>query len=87
MQMLRAESHAFEQPGHAHADLRAVQFLVNVEWLADELLQGADAKTVTWSCALTAEVESVTEALLAPTATVTGPVQAGEPIQPGKVAI
>jgi hypothetical protein len=55
--------------------------------LAELLLQLADAATVTWSWALTAEVESVTEVLLAPTGTVTVPVQAGEPAQPGKVAI
>ena len=39
--------------------------------LADALLQGADAETVTWSGALTADVESVAEAVLAPTVTVT----------------
>lgn len=55
--------------------------------LADLLLQLADAATVNWSWALTAEVESVTAALLAPTGTVTVPVQAGDPVQPGKVAI
>ena len=55
--------------------------------LAEVLLQVADAATVTWSWVLTADVESVTDALLAPTGTVTVPVQAGDPVQPGKVAI
>jgi hypothetical protein len=55
--------------------------------LAELLLQLADAATVTWSWALTAEVDSFTVALLAPTGTVTVPVQAGDPVQPGKVAI
>ena len=54
---------------------------------AEDLAQGALAVIVTKSCALIALVEIVTEALCAPFGTVTGPVQAGVPAHPGKVAI
>src|SRR5512134_1666377 len=54
--------------------------------LAESVLHAADAETVTWSCEPTVKVESVTEVLLAPRATVAGPVQTGDPVQPGKVA-
>ena len=53
---------------------------------AEALLQGALAETVTDCCALTALVESVRDALLAPTGTVRGPEQAGVPVHPANVA-
>jgi hypothetical protein len=60
-------------------------FIVNCA-LADLLLQVALAATVTKSCAVTERVEKVNDALPEPRGTVTGPVQAGLPVQPGNVA-
>jgi len=54
--------------------------------LAEELLQAALAETVTDCCALTALVEIVTDALLAPAGTVRGPEHAGAPVHPANVA-
>jgi hypothetical protein len=55
--------------------------------LAELLLQATLADTVTNCCVLTALiVQFVTDALVAPTGTVSEPVHAGEPVQPGKVA-
>ena len=54
--------------------------------LAELLLQGALAATVTKSCEATGLVEIVKDALCAPWGTARGPVQAGVPVQPGKVA-
>jgi hypothetical protein len=54
--------------------------------LAEALLQVALAETVTNCCALTALVEVVRDALLAPTGTVRGPEHAGVPVHPANVA-
>jgi hypothetical protein len=54
--------------------------------LAELLLQGAPAATVTKSCAATALVEIVKDVVCDPWGTVTGPVHAGVPAHPGKVA-
>ena len=54
--------------------------------LAELLLQGALAATVTKSCEATGLVEIVKDALCAPWGTARGPVQAGVPAHPGKVA-
>ena len=54
--------------------------------LAEELLQAALAETVTNCCAVTALVEIVRDALLAPTGTVRGPEHAGVPVHPANVA-
>ena len=54
--------------------------------LAEPLLQAALAETVTNCCAVTALVEIVTDALLAPIGTVKEPEQAGVPVHPANVA-
>ena len=55
--------------------------------LADLLLQGAPAATVTKSWDATGLVEIVKDALCEPCGTKMVPVQAGEPVHPEKVAI
>jgi hypothetical protein len=54
--------------------------------LAELLLHGALAATVTKSCEATELVEMVKDALCEPRGTLTGPVQAGEPAHPANVA-